>query len=129
MAEAKHGDVSAAGRDIDIVDRKLPLRNAIGDDAPVDRIDALDMAGDHLPALGHGARHHLVHALVRGIALRVEAVVGSSHLRNRSAADPAPSAMRPSSASISPMVRSATAWLIDFFESKKRYTLAELIAS
>src|SRR5215204_1987588 len=54
MAEANHRHMSAPGGHIDIVDRKLPFRNAIGDDAPVDFVDALDMAGDYLPALGHG---------------------------------------------------------------------------
>src|SRR5215218_7359743 len=71
MAEANHCDVSAPSCDIDIFNRKLPFRNAIGDDAPVDLVHALDMAGDYLPALGHGTRHHLVHAQVRRIALCV----------------------------------------------------------
>jgi hypothetical protein len=78
MAEADHCHMSAPGGYIDIVDCKLPLRNPIGHDAPVDLVDALNMAGDYFPALGHGTSHHLVHAQVRRIALRVEAVVGSS---------------------------------------------------
>src|SRR5215204_1284832 len=76
MAEANHCYMSAARSDVDIFDVKLSSCDPISDDAPVNRVNPLDVIGDHLPAFGHCTLDHLVHAQIGRVSLRIQSVIG-----------------------------------------------------
>src|SRR5262245_22288552 len=82
-----------------------------------------------VPILFHGNGHHLMHLGIASIALTVHSMHSFKYSRSRAVA---PSGLRTitcNACSTSPMRRRATPAVIDFLESKKRYTFAGLMRS